>query len=270
MTTREHNEPEHNEPEHNEPGHNEVVRQSFTQQVGLFTGDDSPFARRLGSPLAWIEPLDVDMIVLDVACGAGHVAEQAAPHVRQVVGIDLTPALLRAGAQRLRESGLHNVLLQRGDATALPFVDASFDLVVCRSSLHHVPHPETVVAEMARVCRPGGRVVVSDMTAPKAELRDAFDELHRHIDPSHVRALLEGEVAELLRTVGPITYGDTSSTALPIDVILTGASDREGTMKALHDDIGINATGFDPAQQGDQVVVTFTGAVVHATRAGSS
>jgi SAM-dependent methyltransferase len=255
--------------EHNEPEHNEVVRQSFTQQVGLFTGDDSPFARRLGSPLAWIEPLDVDMIVLDVACGAGHVAEQAAPHVRQIVGIDLTPALLRAGAQRLGEGGLHNVLLQRGDATALPFVDASFDLVVCRSSLHHVLHPETVVAEMARVCRPGGRVVVSDMTAPKAESRNAFDELHRRVDPSHVRALLEGEVAELLRTVGPITYGDTSSTALPIDVILTGASDREGTMKALHDDLGINATGFDPAREGDRIMVTFTGTVVHATRARS-
>jgi len=43
--------------------HNEVVRQSFTQQVGLFTGDDSPFARRFGSPLAWIEPLDGPMIV---------------------------------------------------------------------------------------------------------------------------------------------------------------------------------------------------------------
>ncbi len=247
--------------------HNEAVRQSFEQQVGLFTGDDSPFARRFGSPLAWIEPLDLDMIVLDVACGAGHACEQAAPHVRQVVGIDLTPALLRSGAERLRDAGLRNVLLQQGDATSLPFVAASFDLVVCRSSVHHIPHPETAVAEMARVCRPGGRVVVSDMTAPEDEVRDAFDELHRRIDPSHVRALLEDEVAELLRAVGPITYRDTSSTTLPIDVILTGASDREGTMKALHDDLGINATGFDPVQEGDRIVVTFTGAVVHATRA---
>ena len=83
-------------PEHNEAEHNDVVRNSFTQQVGLFTGENSPFARRFASPLAWIEPLDAEMIVLDVACGAGHAAEQAAPHVRQVVGIDLTPALLTA------------------------------------------------------------------------------------------------------------------------------------------------------------------------------
>jgi SAM-dependent methyltransferase len=250
------------------PEHNEVVRESFTQQVRLFTGDDAPFARRFASPLAWMEPLDVGMIVLDVACGAGHAGEQAAPYVRQVVGIDLTPALLRSGAERLRDAGTHNVLLQQGDATSLPFVDASFDLVVCRSSLHHFPHPETAVDEMARVCGPGGRVVVSDMTAPNEEVRDAFDELHRRIDPSHVRALLEGEVAELLRTVGPLTYGDISSTTLPIDIILTGASDRDGTMEALYDDLGINATGFHPAQEGDRVVVTFTGTVVHATRAG--
>jgi SAM-dependent methyltransferase len=250
------------------PEHNEIVRQSFTRQVGLFTGDDAPFARRFASPLAWMEPLDVGMIVLDVACGAGHAAEQAAPYVRQVVGIDLTPALLHSGADRLRAAGANNVLLQQGDPTSLPFVDASFDLVVCRSSLHHIPHPETAVAEMARVCRPGGRVVVSDMTAPKAEVRDAFDDLHRRIDPSHVRALLESELAELLRAVGPLTYGDTSSTTLPIDVVLTGASDREATMKAVYDDLGINATGFDPVQDGDGVVVTFTGTVVHATRPG--
>ena len=180
------------------PEHNDVVRDSFTRQVGLFTGPDSPFARRFASPLAWVEPLAADMIVLDVACGAGHASEQAAPHVRQVVGIDLTPALLAAGAERLRAAGLDNVLMQHGDAMALPFVDASFDLVVCRSSLHHFPEPEMAVTEMARVCRPGGRVVISDLVAPSAEVRDAFDEVHRRIDPSHVRALLESEIAEIV------------------------------------------------------------------------
>ena len=248
------------------PEHNDVVRNSFTQQVGLFTGENSPFARRFASPLAWIEPLDAEMIVLDVACGAGHAAEQAAPHVRQVVGIDLTPALLTAGRERLAAAGLRNVLLQEGDATALPFVDGSFDIVVCRSSLHHFPDPAQAVAEMGRVCRPGGRVVVSDMIAPSAEVRDAFDELHQHIDPSHVRALLEREVADLVETVGPLTYGDTSSTTLPIDVILTSAADRDATMAAINDDIDRNATGFDPVRDGDQVLVKFTATVVHATR----
>jgi len=249
------------------PDHNDVVRKSFTEQVGLFTGENSPFARRFASPLAWIEPLEADMIVLDVACGAGHASEQAAPYVHQVVGIDLTPALLAAGAQRIAEAGIHNVLLQEGDATALPFVDGSFDIVVCRSSLHHFPDPARAIAEMARVCKPGGRVVVSDMIAPSAEVRDAFDELHRYIDPSHVHALLEHEVAELLETVGPLTYGDTTSTTLPLDLFVTSAADRDSTTRVVNADIGVNATGFDPVRDADQVVVTFTATVVHATRA---
>jgi SAM-dependent methyltransferase len=93
--------------------HDEVTRRSFERQVGLFSGPDSPFARREGT-LAWLEPLTADMLVLDAACGAAHVCEVAAPHVRQVVGIDLTVALLELGAARLRAAGVINVLLQEG------------------------------------------------------------------------------------------------------------------------------------------------------------
>ena len=251
------------------PDHDDITRKSFEQQVGLFVGDDSPFARRPASTLAWLEPLDPGMILLDVACGAAHAAEVAAPYVRQVVGIDLTPALLAIGAERLRDAGITNVLLQEGHAAALPFVDASFDLVFCRTALHHFPQPETCVAEMARVCRPGGRVVLSDMIAPSAEVRDAFDDLHRRIDPSHARALLETEIAELLgRAVGPLTYGETGSMRLPIDVMLTDAADREAALAALQRDLdGTSPTGFDPVLTDTGIVVSFTGTVVHATRA---
>src|SRR5580765_5143669 len=250
----------------NAPDHDDITRKSFEQQVGLFVGDDSPFARRPASTRAWLEPLDADMVVLDVACGAAHASQVAAPHVRQVVGVDLTPALLAIGADRLRAAGITNVLLQEGHAAALPFVDASFDLVFCRTALHHFPDPERCVTEMARVCRPGGRVVVSDMIAPSAQVRDAFDDLHRRIDPSHARALLESEIAELLgRAVGPITYGETGSMKLPIDVMLTEAADREAALGALQRDLdGTSSTGFAPEITDDGVVVSFTATVVHA------
>ena len=58
-----------------QPDHDEVVRQSFEKQVGLFDGDDALFARRADPAVSWLGPLSPDMIVLDVACGAGHVAE---------------------------------------------------------------------------------------------------------------------------------------------------------------------------------------------------
>jgi ubiquinone/menaquinone biosynthesis C-methylase UbiE len=249
--------------------HDDIIRTSFEQQVGLFTGDDSPFARRPASTLAWLEPLDAGMVVLDVACGAAHASEIAAPHVRQVVGVDLTPALLAIGAERLRASGIDNVLLQEGHAAELPFVDASFDLVFCRTALHHFPDPRRCINEMARVCRSGGRVVCSDMIAPSADVRDSFDELHCRIDPSHVRALLEAEIAEMLGdAAGPLSYGETGSIRLPIDVMLTDASDRDFALAAVQRDLaGGDPTGFDPVVTDDGIVVTFVGTVIHATRA---
>jgi ubiquinone/menaquinone biosynthesis C-methylase UbiE len=249
--------------------HDAVVRSSFEKQASIFGGEHSPFARRPHSPLAWLEPLEPDMIVLDVACGAGHVAEQLAPHVRQVVGVDLTPALLELGAERLREAGITNVLLQESNAAELPFLDASFDLVVCRGAMHHFLHPEQPIAEMARVCRPEGRVVVSDMVATSAEARERFDQVHCNLDPSHARTLLEAELADLLRsTVGPIAYGETTDPfKIPVEHILTEAADRDAVTSALRAELaGGDTTGFDPVADGDQILVSFTSTVVHATR----
>jgi SAM-dependent methyltransferase len=249
--------------------HDAVVRRSFEKQTQLFTGEHSPFAHRPPAPLAWLEPLDPDMIVLDVACGAAHAAEQAAPRVRQVVGVDLTPALLELAADRLRDAGMTNVLLQEGNAAELPFLDASFDLVMCRGAVHHFSRPEEAVAEMARVCRPGGRVVVADMVAPSAEVRDAFDAVHRCLDPSHAGVLLEGELAELVRTkVGPLAYGETSDPfRIPVDAILTDAADRDAVTSALQAELaGGAATGFEPVVEDGQTLVSFTNTVVHAQR----
>jgi SAM-dependent methyltransferase len=246
--------------------HDEVTRRSFERQVGLFSGPDSPFARREGS-LAWLEPLDADMLVLDVACGAAHMCEVAAPHVRQVVGIDLTVPLLQLGAARLREAGVTNVLLQEGNAEALPFVDGSFDLVFCRAALHHMADPRRAVGEMVRMCRPGGRVVLSDLIAPSADERDAFDRLHQRIDPSHVRAFLEEELGGVLPGTLTLTYGETTTARLPIDIALTEQSERETVFAALRADMnGGEPTGFDPAEEDGTFVVSFRNCVVHGTR----
>ncbi len=249
--------------------HDDVVRRSFERQAPLFAGEHSPFARRASSTLAWLEPLEPDMIVLDVACGAAHAAEQAAPHVRQVIGLDLTPELLAIGARRLREAGIINVLLQEGNAAQLPFVDASFDLVMCRGALHHFPDSAGPVAEMARVCRPGGRVVVADMVAPSAPMRAAFDEVHRRLDPSHAGVLLEAEMAELIRsTVGPLSYAETTDPfTIPVEHIFTDTADRTAVVSALQAELdGGPKTGFDPVADGDQIRVSFTNTVVHGTR----
>ena len=251
-----------------DPEHDDVIRRSFERQTSLFEGPSSVFAHRSGN-LAWIEPLDFDMIVLDVACGAGHGSEPVAARVRQVVGIDLTPALLSLGAQRLYEDGVSNVLLQQGNAEDLPFVDESFDVVFCRSSLHHFAHPHEAVAEMVRVCRPNGRIVLLDIVPPSAGVRERFDYVHRLLDPSHVGSFLEAELAALLPGgIEALVYADSFSIRLPVDIAITDQSDREQVLQILGEEVqGVGEpTGFEPAEEGDVIMVVFTTSVVHGKR----
>jgi SAM-dependent methyltransferase len=253
----------------NDPGspHDERVRRSFERQLGLFRGPQSPFVVPREGALGWIEPLDPGMLVLDVACGAAHVPEAIAPRVRQVVGVDLTPGLLALGAARLRDAGVHNVLLQEGNAHALPFVDASFDLVYCRSSLHHIGDPRRAVAEMVRVCRPGGRIVLSDLIAPDAGVRERFDALHRHIDPSHARACLEAEMPALFPPGVTVSRAETATVRFPLAVTYTEQSDVGAAEAELRAEIaGGPRTGLDPAEQDGSWTVAFLNRVVHATR----
>jgi ubiquinone/menaquinone biosynthesis C-methylase UbiE len=252
--------------DHEQHDHEQVVRRSFGRQIGLFTGPDSPFARRPDGALSWLEPLAADMLVLEVACGAAHVAESVAPRVRQVVGIDLTPELLALGAARLRDAGIRNVLLQEGNAEALPFVDDSFDVVCCRASLHHFADPRRAVVEMVRTCRSGGRVVVSDLVAPSPEVRDTFDALHRLLDPSHVRAFLEAELPGVMPEGVTLSYGETSTFRFPIDVALTEQSDRDAVFAAFGAELdGGERTGFDPTEEDGSFVVAFTSCTIEGT-----
>jgi SAM-dependent methyltransferase len=152
----------------------------------------------------------------------------------------------------------------------LPFVDASFDVVVCRSACHHFADPAVQVAEMARVCRPGGRVVISDMVAPDAAARERFDELHRLVDPSHVHCLLGPELAAMVEgAVGPVSRRERSATfTVPLDRILTDVADRATVLDRLHAELdGGPATGFSPATGPEgELMVTFASAVVEAAR----
>lgn len=126
--------------------------------------------------------------VLDVGSGPGATAFAFAPRVAEVVALDLTPEMLDAGRRQAAACGAANVRFERGDASALPFPDESFDVVSTRHSAHHFGAPERFAAEAARVLRPGGRLLLADCVAPEDPAQDSFlnaFELLR--DPSHVR-----------------------------------------------------------------------------------
>lgn len=94
---------------------------------------------------------------LDAACGTGRHARHLAGLGHEVTGVDRTPAMLAAARERVPEASF-----VEGDLMALPFEDGSFDLLVCALALEHVGDLVAAVSELARVVRPGGRIVISE------------------------------------------------------------------------------------------------------------
>lgn len=141
--------------------------------------------------------------VLDAGCGAGHTGLAFASHVAQVTACDLTPSMLEQVQRLAAEKGLTNVITREADVENLPFEDASFDLVVSRYSAHHWPHPETAMREFARVLKPGGAFILSDIVASEDYAADTFlQTLELVRDPSHVRDYRVSEWLTFLQGAG--------------------------------------------------------------------
>ena len=108
-------------------------------------------------------------VVLEVGIGTGLALDYYDPDVR-ITGVDLSVEMLREAGIRARKKGLKNVAgLYEMDASELTFPDASFDHVAAMHIMSVVPEPERVLSEMARVCRPGGSVMIANHFAGRAE-----------------------------------------------------------------------------------------------------
>lgn len=118
-------------------------------------------ARELEVVFDLVGPVD-GLRVLDVGCGDGAYLVEAGRRGATVTGVDASAEMLAAAGRRARENGVE-VRLCRGDAGALPFDDASFDVVVAVAMLCLVPDPTSAIAEMARVLAPGGRLIVGEL-----------------------------------------------------------------------------------------------------------
>ena len=193
----------------------EDIRDEFTQQSTWF--ENAWEQRSFNSTnviMSWVldrmndlKPLSEhghSSKVLDVACGTGIFARALAPYCKDVTGIDATEAMLeqaRGGTKTYTSK--ESIKYICGDASSMPFDDESFDIVACRLAVHHFHSPSDILAQMVRVCKTGGRVVIVDITSPN-DPSEALElnRLEFLRDKSHVRSHTVGELVQLLEAAG--------------------------------------------------------------------
>jgi 2-polyprenyl-3-methyl-5-hydroxy-6-metoxy-1,4-benzoquinol methylase len=192
------------------------IREEFTRQSVSFGTSAAMTSTQTLDTLIELAPEDEAASWVDVACGPGVVSRAMAGRVGSVSGIDLTPAMVEEAEKRARDEGVDNVGFAIGDATSLEFADAAFDGAITRLSLHHVPLPGRVVAEMARVVRPGGTVVLSDIVADCDRDASAWrEEIERLRDPSHWACLTAERLGEIGATAGLLVEREE---IVPVDI----------------------------------------------------
>jgi ubiquinone/menaquinone biosynthesis C-methylase UbiE len=183
--------------------HQSQIRDEFTRQADAMVASAVFTDQEILARIRHAAGLTPRARVLDLACGPGIVTAALAPYAGAVTALDLTPAMVTRARQRSRNNGFSNVHCALGLAEALPFADETFDVIVNRSALHHFPHPDAALSEMARVLRPSGRLVISDVVssevAEESTLHNALEVLR---DPSHVRMLPRGELLGILQGLG--------------------------------------------------------------------
>lgn len=195
------------------------------------------------------------MTVLDVGCAAGHTALAFAPHVREVVGVDLSRDMLAEAARQAAARGVTNVRWEEASAAALPYADGAFDIVACRMVVHHFPALIPALAEMARVLKTGGQFIVVDIISPEdAALADFINRIEILRDPSHSRDWMISEWQAAGEAIGvpfaivtrwnlPLDFADwTARQQTPPDAIARLEALFDGASPAARDAFSIVAT----------------------------
>ena len=168
-------------------------------------GDYDRFSRYMeqGARIFY-EQLDVPAgcELLDVACGSGQVALWAARDGVSVTGVDIAPNLVQRAQARADAEGLKARFIE-GDAEALPFEDASFDVVTSLVGAMFAPRPELVARELLRVCSPGGTIAMGNWTR-NGFIGQMFKTFAKFIAPSGMPApVLWGDEAVVRERLGP-------------------------------------------------------------------
>jgi len=149
--------------------------------------------------------IDPTLVVGDLGCGTGQLAETIAPHVNRVVAVDGSNDMLEAARTRLQE--LPNVDIRQGELEALPLAAGELDAAMLSLVLHYAPDPALALAEVARVLRPGGRLLIVDMLPHE---REEYQQQMGHV----WLGFSDKQISRFLAGAG---FGQVRIRALPVD-----------------------------------------------------
>lgn len=168
--------------------------------------------QRLRPWLAYVQGRVLDRIdwtrsrrILDAACGSGWAVHEAARRLPDAQGVlacgsDISRGMLR---QQQREGGAApRAALLAASAQRLPYRSASFDAALCTAAFHHFPIPEEALAELRRVLRPGGLLLIADTCRDQSAGTWVWDRLHRWFEKGHVKYYRTDELRSLVRAAG--------------------------------------------------------------------
>jgi ubiquinone/menaquinone biosynthesis C-methylase UbiE len=254
--------------------HDAAIADQFSRQAAQFAAAPAlhnQAALDLLVGAAGPRPEDVS---LDVACGPGSVVVAFAHRLRRATGLDATEAMLEQARQLAARSGAENVEWHRGDVYTLPFARATFDIVSCRFAFHHFEAPARAFAEMVRVARPGGRIVLCDAVASDDPAKAAaFNAMERHRDPSTVAFRTLGSLRSLFADAGlpgpqERFYGVPTERDRLIAMSFPAGDDRAGLRAMIDAAVESDMMGVGARRDGDTVRFAYPAVVLVAVKGG--
>src|SRR5689334_8697789 len=250
--------------------HDSRILDQFTRQAVPFSQAQATRNEEALNCIVQWAATGPDDTVLDVACGPGLLACAFARVARHATGIDMTPAMLEQARKLQKEMGLDNVTWQPGNVYSLPFPQAHFSIVSSRFAFHHLQDPLAALNEMKRVCNPGGKIVVADMS-PLPEKAAALNAAEVLRDPSHVRALPVDELRGLFDEAG-LTAPQITSYRMEgeLEDLLARSFPNEGDAERLRkvfaDSLADDALDLNTHQKNGKIYYSFPVAVLVSKR----
>jgi ArsR family transcriptional regulator len=204
-----------------------VIKQARAEQAARYFRENAPRWDRIRS--LYIDESQVEHALLealprgpveeliDVGTGTGRILELLGPRIKRGVGVDLSREMLTVARANLEKAGLRNVAVRHGDMYQLPWPAGSFDLATIHQVLHFAADPEGAIAEVARVLRPGGRLVIVDF-APHALEYLRSEHAHRRL------GFHDAEIEQWCRAAGLALDGHKLLPGDPLTVSIWSAT----------------------------------------------